>query len=339
MACAFAAIAGLCGAAPSAPAAPSPVAMAAPATVPGTERFDLTGSNGQTYRISVGLPQGYERMADARFATVYVLDANGSFAMATELARILAAGGEIPPVVVVGIGYPVDFLSETVLQRLRDFTPTPDPVHERLVEALTGTGTPVVSGQAAAFRRFIADQLIPAVEARYRASPHQRLLAGHSLGALFGLAVLADQPDLFDAYVLSSPPVLWDREYVLRRMAQALYPKPRADCGPVRLFLAMGREETTLSKVIGLPPDLTPAERDFLKAVGDPSPVAQFDSLLGVLQRQPKADLTLRSEIFPGETHGSVEPRAWVEGLRWALGPGLEDRCAGKSGSGSHDAR
>jgi predicted alpha/beta superfamily hydrolase len=60
---------------------------------------------------------------------------------------------------------------------------------------------------------FVERELIPYIEARYRADPQRRALGGHSLGGLFGAYALLTKPELFQHYILSSPS-LWFHENV-----------------------------------------------------------------------------------------------------------------------------
>jgi len=54
------------------------------------------------------------------------------------------------------------------------------------------------------FLRFLSDELLPHLEKKYRASDY-RVLTGHSLAGYFTLYSLFEAPDLFDAYISSSP--------------------------------------------------------------------------------------------------------------------------------------
>ena len=71
-------------------------------------------------------------------------------------------------------------------QRSRDFTPT------HVASGPYSAG----SGGAAAFLRFMKEELIPQIESRYRTLP-QRTLVGHSLGGLLTLSAFVEQPEMF----------------------------------------------------------------------------------------------------------------------------------------------
>ena len=95
---------------------------APPATIPGTETFEIHSENvGADFRISVSFPLGYDQMADGQFPVLYLPDAYWTFGMATDIARVISADQLIPPMLVVAIGYPGG-LGAAVSLRTRDMT-------------------------------------------------------------------------------------------------------------------------------------------------------------------------------------------------------------------------
>ena len=166
----------------------------------------------QDYRISVALPYSYLYKPQKQYAAIFLLDANWSFGLVTELTRINALCGQFPETIVVGIGYPVEKPSEAPFNqvdalRTRDFTPVVDRNVEEEEEQRQKQKR-VRTGGAAKFLEFIKTELIPVIEAEFRASPTDRILAGHSYGGLFVLYTLFHQPKLFKGYVAGSP-TLW----------------------------------------------------------------------------------------------------------------------------------
>lgn len=90
------------------------------------------------------------------------------------------------------------------------------------------------SGGAAKFRKFLENELIPAIDLQYRSSG-ERILIGHSLAGLFALDTFVEQPSLFDAYIATDPSLWWDRNLLARKMngVRSLQTIP-----PTRLFIA-----------------------------------------------------------------------------------------------------
>lgn len=78
-----------------------------PATIHESEWREITGSTREDSlprTVQIALPQGYADNSK-RFPVIYVLDADGLFPMVSDIARVLAIGGEIPNAIVVGLGY------------------------------------------------------------------------------------------------------------------------------------------------------------------------------------------------------------------------------------------
>lgn len=165
---------------------------------------------GQTHRIHssvlneersyrVHLPESYAWAQDRRYPVLYLLDGEREFLHTAVSASYLAAHGEIPEMVVVG-------LDSTV--RIRDFTQTDWP------EAWQG------GGGAGPFKRFLATEFIPAIERAYRTDGF-RVLSGHSAGGQFVLFCLSAEPSLFRAYVALSPSLDWDHNLPARSLEKA----------------------------------------------------------------------------------------------------------------------
>ena len=66
-------------------------------------------------------------------------------------------------------------------------------------------------GGSETFRRFIAEEVMPFVQANYRTGG-RRILMGESLAAFFVVDTLLRQPRLFDDYISISPSMWWNRE-------------------------------------------------------------------------------------------------------------------------------
>ncbi len=86
---------------------------------------------GDQFKIFIG-HCGESRTAPP--AVLYVTDANGLFAGAVDMIRLMQLSAHLPSVLVVGIGYRAGSLIETTEQRTRDFTPSYDPT---LADALS----------------------------------------------------------------------------------------------------------------------------------------------------------------------------------------------------------
>lgn len=198
-----------------------------PVTIPDSEMRTLISSQtDKEYRISVAFPDGYGENNQLHTAC-YVLDSQYFFGMATEYSRILAAGQEIPPLLIIGIGFPVPE-SEVGPHRKWNYVPT-------------GWNDEEGIGGAQDFMQFIREDLIPFVESEYRVDPSDRLLFGDSRGGLFVLYALLQQSKIFNRFVVGSPWFTQDNpEEVLRY--EDNYAASHADLAAT-IFMAAGSLE------------------------------------------------------------------------------------------------
>jgi predicted alpha/beta superfamily hydrolase len=178
--------------------------------IAGTERRVVKSTiNNVEYQVDVALPRDYAA-SNTRYPVLYVLDGNALFPLVTDTYRMLRFGLLRQEVIVVGIGYPESdyaFWSDAYYaNRARDYTPKPgQPSSPR---RFTGFGD--ASGGAPAFLRFLREELIPFIDANYRAAAGDRAILGHSYGGLFATYVLTHQPETFQKYAIGSPSLWFD---------------------------------------------------------------------------------------------------------------------------------
>jgi predicted alpha/beta superfamily hydrolase len=164
---------------------------------------------GEVRRINVWTPPGYADGA-ARFPVLYMPDGGVEEDFPHVVATVDSAvrAAEMRPVIVVGIEN---------TERRRDMT-GPTRVHR------DSTIAPRVGGSTA-FRRFIADELMPEVRRRYRVTGETAII-GESLAGLFIVETFLLQPDLFDTYIALSPSLWWNGEELVRTAADHLCAHP-----------------------------------------------------------------------------------------------------------------
>jgi len=179
---------------------------------------------GEARLVNVHVPAAYRRFPSSKFPVLYMPDGgiDEDFPHVVHTVDSLAALDRIRPVIVVGIPN---------TERRRDLT-GPTSV------ASDNTIAPHVGGSAA-FRRFITDELIPAVQQRYRAT-HERSLVGESLAGLFVVETFLEAPASFDHYVALDPSLWWNRGALV---ADAPARLTAMDRGPRTLYLASSNVE------------------------------------------------------------------------------------------------
>ena len=171
-----------------------------PYTVPNTEVIALRSKQtGAAYQLFVALPSDYGT-SKKTYPIVYMLDADYAFALVRNIVQHFVEREDMPPVIVVAIAYPGAAADRTTyrLNRTRDYTPAYAP------DGGYGAEYQKVSGGGPKFRAFIASELIPLIENRYRADAQDRTIIGHSYGGLFATYVLLTQPARFK--LVAAPP-------------------------------------------------------------------------------------------------------------------------------------
>lgn len=218
---------------------------AAQDAVPPHETFIIESTVlGETRRINVYTPPGYQPAGRASYPVLYVLDGGVQEGFPHVAASVDTGirAREIRPMLVVGIEN---------TERHRDMTPAEAEAEGRRLPRRVGDPTlgeadrriaPRVDGPAA-FRSFIAGELMPEMRRRYRLTRESAIM-GESLAGLFVVETLMRQEDLFGTYIALSPTLWWNRE-ALVRMADARFQARRLAPGSPStvVFLSSSDEE------------------------------------------------------------------------------------------------
>jgi predicted alpha/beta superfamily hydrolase len=274
------------------------MSVSSEARIAATRLHTLTSKALQrNYTISVGLPPSYPS-GELRYPTVYVLDGNTLFGLATDLSRTMQTAGDIRETIVVGIGYPLRASlrqQSRTWMRLRalDLTPVVDAKAEVELARITGTKR-IRTGGAEAFLRFLSEQLIPFVDRKYRTRRSKRVLCGHSLGGLFALYALYTRPRIFSGYVVASPSLFYADRALFKQEEE--YSKTHRSL-PARLFISVGDREE-------IPED--PMTSDAVR-------------FTGILRARTHRGFTLRSFVTPDCGHGGIVAPAFQAGLQFVL--------------------
>ncbi len=258
------------------------------------KRADDTGVDHVLY---LSLPRDYQQTTHS-YPVVYLLDPDYSFALAHNIVEHFVDRGDLPPMILVGVGYPGKSQDKVAYRRhrTRDYTPS------HTFEGGYGPAFQTLSGGGPAFRDFFAKQLIPWIGKNYRTSDN-RALVGHSYGGLFATYVLLTTPDLFDRYLAVSPSYWYDQRLIFRLEQQAA---EKLDDLAARVFLSVGELESVSSAPLRGDP---PHRRQPM--------VEDLERLARRLRARNYPRLELATQVFPDENHNSVFPAALTRGLRW----------------------
>jgi predicted alpha/beta superfamily hydrolase len=270
----------------------------APRTASGTVYHVDAPAIGDTMEITVIEPFPGAAASGLRFPALYVLDPSATLDIVVGTKRLydIFCGGALPLTYIVGIGYADPDIGG---RRFRDFTPT-----QAALPAGMNSPLPFGLGGASRYLDFIADTVMPHLEANHPLDPRQRALLGYSLSGRFAVHVLLARPDSFARYLIISPSLWWDDASVFRDEAD--WAKTHGDL-VAKIFLVAGDAEEQPGGGWG---------NIFSDDVG--LPLKQLSNLRELSQRltdRHYAGLHLKTALIPGGRHITVFPAAVGLGL------------------------
>ncbi|ANF54894.1 hypothetical protein DA69_09135 [Brevundimonas naejangsanensis] len=248
---------------PSAQEGPAPIVI-------GTSWSLSSTVLGESRQINVWAPTA-QADDDRRYTVLYVLDGglDQDFQHVAGLAQLGDLSWTFEPLIVVG-----------VQTRNRRAELTPPAKDARYVAAFPE------AGGATKFLRFLEQEVIPFVEARYPASD-RRAIAGESLAGLFVLDTLLHAPHIFDDHFAISPSLWWDDG----RLARDAAAMAGLNLSGERLWLAMADEGGTMQSAVD-------AFREAVSSSPGTGPTLRYD------------------DRSAEETHATVYHPSLLDGLR-----------------------
>lgn len=180
--------------------------------------------------INVYLPPAYDGTATAKYPVVYMPDGGikEDFPHLANTIDTAIRAGDMQQIILVGIEN---------TQRRRDMTGPTKVAEDRKI-------APQVGGSAA-FRAFIANELIPQIRGRYQVTDEAGII-GESAAGLFIVETFFLQPDLFDTYMAISPAIWWNDQELVRRAAERMRGRPGLNRN---LYLTSADEEDIVPHV------------------------------------------------------------------------------------------
>ena len=220
--------------------------------------------------LRVHLPVEYDSDPDRSFPVIWVVDGPSQGAQVARSMQTLSRIEISEPSIVVEV-------PSSSRGRQSDFIP---PWEDSAPDA-----------QADRFYRFLEDEAIPAVAEAYRVNG-SRVLVGHSMGGLFTLYALLQQPSLFDGYFVFSPSVWVGGEQILGELERAT---PSPNSVSTQLFLSLGESEGY-------------------------EMLSGFEALETILASWPSSGLRWQATITEGADHGSNPELSFPVAARWYSG-------------------
>jgi predicted alpha/beta superfamily hydrolase len=288
--------------------------------LPGAEYHDVRSAHvADGFRVFVGHPSQME--AGKTYPVIYVLDGNLLFASVHAIQQGMAITSELPQAFIVGIGYDSTDFPSISAKRNRDLSPTDGGEHR----ALFPSDPRYPFGGAAAFLRFLVEELKPALERRYSVDPGDCTIVGSSFGGLFASWVLLTQPSIFRRYVLCSPALWWQGEKVWEWVGHCAAARSEL---PARVFVTAGGLETieetkqlmhNLSERGGGSKFLADRLVAFYERQGWPRMAEITPEFASRLQSCNFRGLSVLCHNLQGETHMSAWPAGISRGLRYVF--------------------
>lgn len=157
-------------------------------------------------RINVYLPPAYKESSGARLPVLYMPDGGiaEDFLHVAGLVQVSTGNETMRPFILVGIEN---------TERRRDMTgPTENEKDKKIAPRVGGS---------AMFRKFIRNELMPQIKARYRTT-NETAIVGESLAGLFVVETFLLEPDLFDTYIAFDPSLWWNDHKLVDEAAKRI---------------------------------------------------------------------------------------------------------------------
>ena len=226
-------------------------------------------------RINVYMPPGYAESATLRVPVLYMPDGGigEDFLHIAGLVQVSVSNGTMRPFLLVGIEN---------TERRRDLTGPTKNEQDRKIAPRVGGSAP--------FRRFIRDELMPQVAARYRTTDETAII-GESLAGLFVIETLMIEPQLFDTYIAIDPSLWWNDQQLINEADARL---------------------GSLAK---------PGATLYFSSSGEAQLAETANRLAEILTRHPPANLRWHYERSPEEKHSTIYHPAALRSFRKLFGP------------------
>jgi predicted alpha/beta superfamily hydrolase len=246
----------------------------APLTIGDTFTIDSTILS-EIRRINVYMPPAYAESRDARFPVLYMPDGGMAedFLHVAGIVQVSVGNGTMRPFILVGIEN---------TQRRRDMTgPTENAEDKKIAPRVGGSDS---------FRRFIREELIPQVKARYRTTDESAIV-GESLAGLFVVETFLLEPALFDTYIAIDPSLWWNNQRLVNSAAKLLKSRPNLK---KTLYVASSSEEVIPGVI---------------------------DRFAKVIRENAPSSVNWHYERMPEEKHSTIYHPAALKAFRAVFGP------------------
>ena len=242
--------------------------------IPNTQVLDIKSHiTNKDYKIYLNFPRNIDD-PNKTFPVIYLLDAQWDFPLLNAIYGEQYFDGFLPDAIVVGITWGGKNPNPDSL-RVTDFTPT------KTMQDPTGGG-------AQKFLSFIKEELIPFIDGKFKTKKDDRTLMGSSLGGLFTLYALFNDPSVFNNYVLTSPAIQWDKGVINSYMEK------------------FSGNSSGLTKRLSM-------------AIGGYEDVNSYQKFVDKLKEKNFPGLKIKSKVIDGVGHSGGKADGYTRGLQFAF--------------------
>jgi hypothetical protein len=237
----------------------------------GEQRVVKSAALGDERQVNISLPADYAQ-SGARYPVLYLIDGalDQDFHHIAGLAQYGALSGSFDDLIVIGV--------QTKDRRAELTSPSTDPAENRDFPT---------NGDAAAFRRFLTEEVRPLIEANYRTNGVDALM-GESLAGLFVAETFLIRPETADGYIAISPSLWWDFGSLGKRARKLLDDHPK---GERRFYLAIADEKGAMREGVS--------------------------AIVGALKKEKPKGVDWMFSDRPDLQHSTIYHREALEALSW----------------------
>ncbi|WP_396589877.1 alpha/beta hydrolase-fold protein [Allomuricauda sp. R78024] len=237
------------------------------------------------YELYIKLPEAYSENNDKSYPVIYTTDAMWNMEMLSGSTEYM-----LEEIILVGISWQKDIdegLKKEVgehVSRFRDYSFRKSNKPEIQTKFQFGQGNNHLG--------FIRNDIIPYMDNTYRTDPNSRTYFGYSMGGEFGAYVLLSQPDTFNNYIIGSPSIKNEVEYLseLNTKFGPYETSNRSSSLNANVFISYGSLEETMMEPI----------EAFIKLLND----------------RRDDGLTVLKEVIDGN-HGTAFPMTVMRSISW----------------------
>nr|WP_298926501.1 alpha/beta hydrolase-fold protein [uncultured Allomuricauda sp.] len=257
------------------------VAITSNFELPKIQVVPITDTNAnRQYELYIKLPEAYSENNDKSYPVIYTTDAMWHMEMLSGSTEYM-----LEEIILVGISWQKDIdegLKKEVgehVSRFRDYSFRKSNKTEIQTKFQFGQGNNHLG--------FIRNDIIPYMDNTYRTDPNSRTYFGYSMGGEFGAYALLSQPDTFNNYILGSPSIKNEVEYLSELNTKL---SNRNSSLNANVFISYGSLEETMMEPI----------EAFIKLLND----------------RRDEGLTVLKEVIDGN-HGTAFPMTVVRSINW----------------------